>query len=658
MNKGKQRRSWFLFFLIFIINLSPVSAQHEDTFPVIEHIPITSFNNGDLLTIRATIVDETKFMRFHFRYGTEEFQVRDMIKAEDGFCFFEFDTSILPILEFEYYLEANVKGKTIFYPPSAPEEIVSVSGQSEEPMPEIPEEFPPPEEEEKKFKLPINISGSIESKLAEKESIPDEQKTTVNGNLRVFHNYSKGNFMFDLDSNFSHTNTPFEGEKKNDLSNMMISFSKANHTLRAGDLDINESEYSVSGLGRRGFDYLFINQNAYVHLFDVSSQQPKGFKGFSIPKSNIGILGGAIGYNFLNNALSFKAIFSTGKDDPAEGTNIGFSEELESRKGNVFAFVHEGRFFNDKVHINAEFARATYDADLEDDVDAVSDNAYQVGGNTSYGEVGVIDLGATYHYIGKDFNSIGYQFMTNNRKGYETHLGFTYKNFNVSGSYMANQDNVGNNPSEFTTKDKNLSGNISLSISDKASLNVGYRRDKQNTFESNIKTFLQDSLTNEIMGNLNIYFSPELSMDVSVTNSDMSSENAPENDSETFTLNLGGSMRNGEILSITPSYSYSKMLNKFTEEETLTHNAFLTTEIHFLPRVISLHFSGSYNITKFPLGDITKAFDIGGGLNFYLDKLIKIGSIVLTLKGSYRYSEVGEISDSDYIASFQCNIAL
>ena len=659
MSKGKHPYSWFLFlfFLIFFINLSLVSALDEETLPVIEHTPITTFNSGDIIEIRATAAGDIEFMRLYFRYGMEEFQVRDMIKAAHGAYFFEFDTSILPVLEFEYYLEAKAGEETVFFPPEAPEGTVSVYGQSEEPMPEIPEEFPPPEEEEKKFRLPLSINGSIETKLVEKESIPDENKTTANGNLRIFHNYSKGDFIFDFDSNFSYINTALEGEKKFDLSNMMLSLSKAGHTLRAGDININESEYSVSGLGRRGFEYLFDDQNVYVHLFDVSSQQPKGFQGFGIPKSNISILGGAIGFNFLNNALSFKTIFLTGEDDPAEGASIGFSEDLESRKGKVFAFVHEGRFFNDKITINAEYARASYDGDLEDDVDAVSDYAYQFGGKASYGEFGVINVGARYNYIGKDFNSIGYQFITNNLKGYETNLGFTYKNFNISGSYMANQDNVGNDPSELTTKDINLSGNISLSISDKASLSVGYRRDKQNTFEDKVETFLQDSLTNEIMGNLSVYFSPEVSLDVSVTNSGFSSENEPENDISTFTFNLGGSIRGGEILSFSPSYSYSKMLNKFTEEETLTHNAFLTTEIYFYPGVCSLNFSGSYNRTEISLGDITQAFDIGGGLNIYLDKLIRIGSIVLTLKGSYRYSKMGEVSESDYLALFLCNFS-
>ena len=660
MNKGKYHYSWliFLFFLIFIINLSSVSAQNEKILPVLEHTPITTFNNGDLIEIKAKIVGNVEFMRFHFRYRIKEFQVREMTKHDDGSYFFEFDTSILPVLEFDYYLEIKVEGETIFYPAEAPKEIVSVLGQSEEPLPEIPKDFPPPEEEEKKFRLPISINGSIETKLIEKESIPDGKKTTANGNLRVFHNYSKDDYMFYFDSNFSYTKMSFEGEKKFDLSNMILSISKASHTLKAGDININESEYSVSGLGRRGFEYLYDNQNAYIHLFDVSSQQAKGFQGFGIPKSKISILGGAIGCNFLNDVLSFKAIFLTGNDDPAEGMSIGFSEDLERRKGHVFAFVHGGRFFNDKVNFNAEFARASYDGNLEDDLDAVSDNAYQIGGNASYGESGVINIGAKYNYIGNEFNSIGYQFITNDRKGYETNLGFTYKSFNISGSFVASQDNVGNDPSELTTKDKNLSGNISLSISDKMSLNVGYRRDKQNTFEDgNIETFLQDNLTNEIMGNLSVYFSPEVSMDISVTNSDMSSENEPESDNSIFTLNLGGSMRNGEILFITPSYSYSKILNKFTEEETFTHNAFLATEIYFFPQVISLNFSGSYNRTEFSLGDITQAFDIGGGLNLYLDKLIKIGSIVLTLKGNYQYSKIEEVSESNYLALFQCNFA-
>ena len=181
MNRGKYCFSLFLFFLILLINLSPVYAKEEKDLPVIEHTPIPSFNSGEMIEIRAVVPGEIEWMRFFFRCGVEEFQVRNMSMAEDGAHVFEFDTSILSMVEFEYYLEAKRGDQTIRRPSGAPTEPITVVGQSEKPLPEIPEEFPSPKEEDKKFRLPLSINGSIETKLAQKESLQMRKKHMLTG---------------------------------------------------------------------------------------------------------------------------------------------------------------------------------------------------------------------------------------------------------------------------------------------------------------------------------------------------------------------------------------------------------------------------------------------------------------------------------------------
>ena len=652
---GKKKISVFLFFLIFLPYF--LLAQIGEEQFIIEHTPISTFTHGETIKIEAKINKEVEWMRFFFRCGTEQFQVRNMKKTENNLYVFEFDTSKLPGLEFEYYLACKTKDKIIYLPSNVPQEFFKVTGKSEEPMPEIPEEFPSPEEEEKKIQLPFNINGSIENKIAEKEFAPDEKKTTASGNLRVFHTYTKGNFTVDFDSNFNYSNTPLPEEKSFDLSNMMLSISKASHTLRAGDININESEFTVYGLGRRGTEYVFDNQRAYFHLFDVSSQQPKGFKGFGIPKSNISIMGGAIGYKFFNDKLSLKAIYLSGKDDPNQGVNVGASDFYQKRKGNVFAVTGETNLFGNILNFKAEFARSNYDENLTDTIKAVSDNAFNIGGTFSYGEIGVITIGANYKYIGKQFNSIGYQYFTNDRKGLEANFGFTFKKFNLMTNYTTQQDNVENVPSENTTKDKNIGINLSLGISEKVSLNFGYMRNKQDTFQGEEKTSLQDSLTSEYTGGINFVFGQSANLNINLTNSFLSSENNPQSDTSTFTLNLGGSFRAGEIFSLTPSFSYSKVKNEFTNEETLTYNSFVTSELAFIPKVFSIVFSGSYNRTEIAPDNISNIFDLSGGFNFYLDELIKIGSIILSLNGNYKYMDTAGVTDSDYSLLFKCDFS-
>jgi len=656
MEKRRLYYFWFIlhFFLFFMFTLSSLSAHEVEAYPIIEHIPISTFTYGEKIEIKVTVKEEVEWMKFFFRYqGVKQFQIRN-IKKENTSYVYEYDTSKLPGLEFEYYLAVKINNKISYYPLNAPEEFFKVVGESEEPLPEIPEEFPSPIEEEKKVRLPLSINGSIQNSIAEKNPLPDEKKTNASGNLRIFQTYSKGNFTVDFDSNFNYSNTPLPEDSNFDLSNMMLSVSKDNHTLRTGDINVNESEFTVYGLGRRGIEYTFNNQRAYFHLFDVSSQQPKGFKGFVVPKSDISILGGVAGYKVLNETISFKAIYLTGNDDPNKGVNVETSPLFQSRKGNVMSLVEETRLFENKLNLKAEFARSSYDENLEDDMEAVSDNAYNIGGTFSYG---VINIGANYKYIGKEFNSIGYQYLTNDRKGYVTNIAFAYKRFNLTGAYIIQQDNVKDDPIEYTTKDKNVRVNLSLGISENVSLNLGYRRDKQNTCQDEMEIPLQDSLSDEYSAGLNLYLTQSASINISLINSDSTSENAPGNDTSSLTLNLGGSFRAGENLSFNPSFGYAKMTNKFTNEQTLTYNSFLTTEIAFIPRIFSILFSGSFNRAELASDNISNVLDLSGGFNLYLEKLIKIGRIILSLRGNYKYIDMAGITESDYRMFFQCDFS-
>lgn len=645
----------FFFLSLSISFLFPSLYAQEtkslETILIIEHTPVVRFTHGEKLEMRGAVKGEVEWMRFYFRYkDVQQFQVRNMDKG-NGFYVYEFDTSVLPELEFEYYLSAKVKDKIINYPADAPSQTVKVFGESREPLPEIPQEFPSPEEEEKKFKLPLSVNGSVQNRISRKEEVEDEKRTTATGNLKVFHSsHREGALSFDFDSNFSYTNTPLEGDKDFDLSNMMLSLSKENHTLKAGDININESEYTVSGLGRRGMEYTFDNQKAYFHIFDVSSQQPKGFKGFGIPKSNISILGGAIGYRFFNDKISLKAIYLTGKDDPSQGVNTGSSPYYQSRKGDVMAIVEETKLFENKLNLKAEFARSKYDGDLTDDVSAQSDNAYNLGAGFNYGG---FNIGANYRYTGKNFNPIGMQSFTNNRKGYQASIGITKGILNLTGGFVSEQDNVKDDPKENTTKNEGGNANLSLTFSQKISLSIGYKRGKQKTYQGEVEIMQQDSLTDEYSVTLNLNLSSSANITLSAVNSSLSSKNNPENDTSTFTANLGGAFRAGEIFTLNPTLGYSKATNKFTNAETLTYNSLVTSELAFIPRVFSILFSGSYSRTELAPDNISNIMDLSGGLNFYLDKLIKIGSVIFSLKGSYKESEMAGVKQSDYKIFFQ-----
>lgn len=640
-------------FLIFSLLSFKALAQESDSIIIIQHDPIQKFKYGDVLTISARITGKPESVKLFYRpKSLSQFQARDMEKRDDSFIY-TLDTASLPDPEFDYYLEANIGPDTFRFPPDAPNETIQVVGEQTEVTPEIPQQFPPPEEEEKKFKFPISANLSLDSRLAEKEPSTG-QKTTLGGNIKVFQNLTLGKHSrLDIDSNFNYTSVPPSGEKKIDLSNLNISFSSKSHTFNVGDISLTESEFSISGLGRRGIEYLFDNRKIYIHLFDVNSQQPKGFKGFGIPRSYLSLLGAALGFNLFQEAIFLKGVVVTGKDDPSKGVNTESSLYYQSRKGTVAAIVEETRLFNNTINLKGEYARSSYDRDLTDELPRQKDKAYNLSGQFRYK---VFNLSSGYNYIGKNFNSIGYPFMTNDRKNLFVSANLSLGKVDIAGSLSSQSDNVKEEPNVPTTKNLNGNANLGLKLSQRVTINLGYRRDNQSTYQNNMEIAGQDSLTSELSGNLTWSASDSTSFNLSLTNSRLSSQSSPESDSSAFNLNLGALIRAGSRLSLGPTAGYSLSKNIHSGETSKIFNIGANGDLTIWPRYLSLNLSGYYNYTQMALGN-SHLFNVASSLNFSLADLLKKLNIILSLRGNYSHQKDPSTSKDNYALFLQGSLS-
>jgi hypothetical protein len=652
----KKTKTALMFLALVFLPGTLLFAQAGTSSVQIEHNPVLSFTHGERIRIQVRVQAELEWLRFFYRSeGVQEFQVRNLEKREDGTYEYEFDTNELPGLQFEYYLEAKTKEGPVYSPPLGPKEPYIAVGQSLEPLPEVPPEVSSPAEESKKFRLPVALTGSIQAMLKEDEEAEQSRKDLASGNLRVFTNYTRDNFNLGVDTNFNYSNVPLAGEKEFDLSNMMVSASKGSHALKAGDININETEFTVAGFGRRGLDYAFNDRKLYIHIFDVSSQQLKGFNGFGIPNATANVLGGAVGYKFLRDMIFLKAIYLAGKDDPNQGANVGFSSFVQTRKGSVASLVEETYLLQNRLMLTGEVAQSHFDENVQDEVGSQTDLAWKVGGNVTSG---IVTAGATYRSIGRDFNSVGFPYFTNDREGVEANVGLNAGRISLTGSYVASSDNVENNPASETTSDQNGNANLMWSISDKASLALGYSMNKQNTsFEQGDSPFLQDSLTNQFSGAFNLNFGQAANISFQVSNSDLSSTNYPQNENTNLSLNLGGAFRAGNWFNLSPTFGYGKMRNKFTQEEMLNYTSFLSGEVAFWPQLLSVSFTGSFLRTESAVLGNSDNLNTGINLNLYLDKLIKVGTAVVSLKGNYTTTKMMGISESFYTALVQCDFS-
>lgn len=632
----------------------PEQPETEDT-RIIIHTPVTTFLHGEKLQFKASVDSSISQFNFFFRQaGMEQYQVRPMEKAEDGSYIYELDTSTLAVLDFDYYFEARNGDQSYFFPASAPDQTVTATGQPSEQMPEIPQNLPSPEEEMRKMPFPLSLNGSIEPVLYEKQGDGSSgtRKITAGSNLRIFPSYrSRTGLVVTSDSNISYSSTLLSPEKKVDLSNLMIAFNQGHHSLKMGDINIDENQFTVSGLGRRGFDYTYDNQKTGFHIFNVSSQQPKGFKGFGPPRAAISIYGGSLSQKFFNDQFLLKAIFVAGKDDPGEGSGVGSSSFYTPRKGNVFGFEAESHLLKDKVNLRAEYARSNYDEDLSDDVDSRPDNALNFF--TSFREGG-LNIDARYYYTGKNFGSVGLQSMITDRKGYQANVGLTRGIFNLMGAYAIDQDNADGDLATPTSKDYNGSLTLGLNLSRKVSLNFGYRNDRQKTFLAGEEMDFGRSRQEELSGGLNLSLSQSAMVNIALTTSSQTGTTFPASGSSSTGLNIGGAFRPAGWLSLNPTFSYSQLKDEFSGLKITTLNTFFSSELTVVPEIVALLLMGGFNRSESGPGSAMNMFSLNGGLSFSLGRWIKIGQFSLALNGEYSHSKSSgsSVSNQRVLARF------
>jgi hypothetical protein len=633
---------------------------------VIAHTPLSEFTATAVLEFQAQPSWPVDWMAVFLRYkGIEEFQARPMAKSEDGSYLLQFDTSALPDLAFSYYLAAGTPAGIVTFPDSGAGGPFEVKAKEAGPAVEIPGDIQTPQEEvspaappEPGLPFPIKLSGSGQAILKEEAPVPGAEIYPVAGNIRVFLTPpQRGAFNINFDSNFSYTSAPLAGNKPMDLSNMNAAFFLSQHTIRAGDITLNESDYSVQSLGRRGFEYAFDNQKAYLHAFTVNTQEVKGFKGFGLPQPKMTLLGGAAGYRILGQALFLKTLFITGKDTPFQGVNLGLPEDLASaggRQGQVLAVIEESRLWADRLSLKAEFARCRYDGDLSDQSGPVAGNAFLASTALSSG---ILTAGLNYRFMDRNFNSIGLQALASDRSSWEAMLGLSRGIFSLTGSFASQRDNVSNDPESATTSNLDGSLSLSLAVSPKAQIVVGTRLSKQETDPGASGAFPQDSAASEFSGSLNLMIGLSSSINLAVASSRLESQVAPETDGTTLAFNLGGSLQAGQWLSLSPSMGFSQRREKLTGRRFDSFNAMTAGELFFLPRAWSMFLTASFSRADVPDGLASTSLDLMGGLNLYLNQLIKVEGLLLSLKGNYRSMDMAGVETTDWRALAQCDVS-
>ena len=584
---------------------------------------------------------------FFINYRTEGmtgYQVRKMQADSSGALSCRIPTANLYGKNIEYFISEQ-KGDEV----SAVSLTHTVAGFTQKESPEIYfQEANTLSAPQPKWEPPVNVNASLSTstKLDEQnDSGYYQQNYTANGNLRIYKNIVKNDYQLDLDTNFVHID-PYESiENRINLSSMMLRFKKGGLQIEAGDVAVNETEFTTSYLNRRGLRLEYIGKSLYMNTFFTNSQQKTGFDGFGIPASDAGIFGAVAGMN-LKNMLKIRGLFMTGQDN-LDSKTLSYNEN-PFREGDMFSLWSELSLLKNRLQLAGEFSSSNYGAAAEKALlQKENDTAWRAGLKYNHG---ILSFGADYESIGDRFNSIANLFLQNDREGLSTTLGLNIKRFSWNVSYI-DKENYMHSLIQDALRQKRAGTTINWGIGNHFRIGADISRDN---LDYDSSTGLQSSSSD-----MNTYnYSATLGYMAGANGVNIS---VGKTESVNFTSNLNASLglnlRFGNFLSLNPTLSFQENETLSDGSKSTIYNFYFNSEITLIPRYFTITLTSSYMNNESPYSKSTN-WSAGCNLNFFAAKLFKDKiRPSLSLKSAFQGAKYGDVKSDSSIFHLQADIA-
>jgi hypothetical protein len=649
-----------------LILCSLLSAADQPTW--LEHRPPVAFTPGEKIVLTVDVREKVEWLSAFYRVkGETDFLSISFSQAGENKYIGKIDVSSRPPGEIEYYLTVRQGDAVYYFPEKSPEDLYRIPPAPQKAGPEpgaaatAPEKpqaagAPSAETASSSKPFPLSLDGSVDVKLMEKNETPGENAVHYQANLGLHYRDELPALAWAVDSRLSYTDAPLTGADKFDLAQLRLEVSSGGHTFRAGDISVAETEFSISGLGRRGVEYVYDRASLYFHAFTLNTQQLQGFKGFGLPQSGASIFGGAAGFSLADKLFSFKAVYLTGKDDPAMGINDASASWIKPREGTVFSFLPELRMFNGAFHLTSELALSHIDRDTTDAEPAQKGLAWRVNGKVT---AGGFDVDGYARRVDKNFDTIGQPFLTADRQGYGLSAAFATGAFRLNGSYRDEKTTGSEDPLEVLSSDRRVDAGVSVALGGQSSFRLGYNHASQEATQNNQILPAGALSRNGANAALDVRLGPAVAFRIDGQWDAIASDQAPDKEGQSLSVGGGGSFGDGRILSLSPGIRFSRVRNPQTQEETKTFNAFVNGRLAIVPDWISLNAAGSYNDISLPGGVTSAVWMIDGGLCLESGRLLGTRRLGLSLRGSLRSgSTQGGASQNDYrlYLRFDCAI--
>lgn len=420
------------------------------------------------------------------------------------------------------------------------------------------------------------VEGNVRSDTKIKEGA---WESTFNTNLRYFDQ----SLPSTIQKGISVANWIFTGSYAKDLMNLKAAI---------GDVQVNETMYTVSNLARRGGVLTLQYDNIQVNTFSLKSEQVFGFHGgVGIEgTSDDHILGGSAGIQLFERRLGVKAIYASGGEPSG---SFGISTTAGKKKGDVIGFLVTSDFFENKLKTEIETGFSNYDPDTADTFGNKSDKAYKlkVGGY-----LGSYNYEAAYEFIGRDYAVVGNQMIQKDKQGVTFINGLNLSPHAINVTFSRYNDNVEGD--DLFARIVNYQAMLDYSFSKIPNLPIGfnYQKSVQDSTREPSGGYELKMYTDTVAGRVN-YMKDKLNVGFQTSYSLQNDKTISNNDTKTFTATLTPSY-NVPNISLAPSFSFNRATFPQRDLRTDTYMINLDLRTKFLRERGSFDVGGTYNIMK------------------------------------------------------------
>ncbi len=408
---------------------------------------------------------------------------------------------------------------------------------------------------------------------------------------------------------------------------------KKEQFLEYGDISINETPLTAPSLARRGVQAKLKGFGSELHLFDVGAVTVSGWdSGLEDDKNQI--YGVSFQRAFLpNSGLPISLVCISGENQAVNGFNTAGADPPS--KGDVYGVTLGHSLLG--IKFDLEFAGSSFDDNTDDDLKEETDSAGTANLSTS---VGKISLGTGYHYYGPDFTSIANPNFTTDREGYSANIGTALGPSSLSLSGSQNRDNVDKDDTRPVVTSTSGTLSYGVAVAPWPSLNLSYSTALQKSDDEPDGAQKTDNTNDSI--SMNLSKSGKTWTTSLGGNFGKIKDKISDLDSDTLGYQFSYGYSLGEVLSLSPSFSYSESESYGITKDTSIFS--YTTNISLWKSLADLSFQGAYT-TNGASDDSVDSTNLNGAWRFSLNieqiikKWIKYGG-QQSLSLSINYNEL------------------